>query len=86
MKEELKEIERLTILNGGTKSFDTWGCSVRSMLYFFLINEFKEKGINFFRGKHDSYIVFFLRGHYSKGGMDMGSPDSMVIQRINEYI
>ena len=84
MKAELKEIERLTVLNGGTNSFDTWGDSVRSMLYFFLINEFKERGLNFFRGEKGSYIVFFRHGNDGRGGMDMGSPDSMVVQRVNE--
>ena len=84
MKAELKEIERLTVLNGGTNSFDTWGDSVRSLLYFFLINEFKKKEINFFHGEHGKYVVFYRSGHNGRGGMDMGSPDSMVIQRVNE--
>lgn len=85
MKAELKEIERLTNKNNGYESFDTWGNDTRSMLYFFLINEFKEKGINSFTGENGKYLVHFRHGHIGRGGMDMGSPDSMVVEKIKEY-
>ena len=84
MKAELKEIERLTIKNNGYASFDTWGNDTRSMLYFFLINEFKEKYINSFEGENGSYLVYYRSGHNGRGGMDMGTPDSMVVEKIKK--
>ena len=85
MSEELQEIERLTLLNGGTKSFDTWGDSVRTMIYFYLIHEFHEKGLNFFSGRNGDYIVFYREGKDSKGGMYMGSPNSMVVKIVKKW-
>ena len=81
---ELKEIERLTVKNNGYESFDTWGNSTRSMLYFYLINEFREKGYNMLKGDKGDYFVYFRHG--SDGvGMYMGSPDTMIVTRVNEY-
>ena len=77
MKGELKEIEQHVILNKGTASFDTWGGKARSHLYSFLLEKFHHMGYNMFTGLKGDYIVTFKRGHNGKGGMDMGSPDSM---------
>jgi len=85
MKAELKEIERLTIKNNGYASFDTWGNDTRSMLYFFLINEFKVKHFNSFEGGNGSYLVYYRYGYNGRGGMDMGTPDSMVVEKIKKY-
>jgi hypothetical protein len=82
---ELKEIERLTVLNGGSNSFDTWGDSVRTMFFFYLMNNFREKKLNYFSGEKWNYIVYFRHGNSGRGGMDMGSPDSMVIERVNQF-
>jgi hypothetical protein len=85
MKAELKEIERLTLLNDGYEAFDTWGNDTRSMLYFFLINEFKEKKHNYFTGENGHYIVYYRSSGRSMGGMLTGSPDTMIVVKTNEY-
>jgi hypothetical protein len=55
------------------------------MLFFYLVNEFKEKKINYFGGEKGNYIVYFSNGRNSRGGMDMGSPDQMVVQKVNAF-
>ena len=83
LKEELKEVEILTLNNNGYESFDNWGNEVRSNLYLFLINEFRDKNINFFKGDNGNYIVYFMQG--GNGGGMGGSPETMTVQKVNEY-
>lgn len=79
---ELIEIENEVIKNNGVCSFDTWGLESRAKLYKFLIKYFKEKNVNAFDGKHGTYITYFCYGTDSRGGMHMGSPDSMTVCKL----
>lgn len=84
-KSKFKQIENLVKKYDGKISFDTWGGEERSEFYRFLVDKFKEKGLNYFRtGKH-AYIVSFTNGSSGMGGMDMGSPDSVTVEKVRKY-
>lgn len=80
MTYELKTIEKLVNQSNGCKSFDSW--SNTHSLYLFLIEEFKEKGINSFTGESGKYIVYFTSGRNGRGGMDNGTPDTMIVEKM----
>ena len=87
MNTRLNEIERLVIgSDNAYVSFDTWGADTRSMLYFFLADEFKEKDKNYFTGNFGRYIVSFNNGRQSRGGMDMGSPEQAIVEKVKERV
>jgi len=88
MNERLREIERLVITDkgavSGVASFDSWGGDKRSMLYFFLIDNFKKKRVNYFGGVAGKYIVYFDNAREGIG-TSMGSPDTAIVEKVLEW-
>lgn len=85
MKEILKEIEKTVNLHGDRASFDTWGNDTRTEQFRFLMENIVKHGYNYFEGEKGNYLVSFHCGHSGMGGMDMGSPDSITVAKLNKY-
>ena len=94
-KIKAKEQERLKNLSivesivlgskGLKKSFCTWYSDPYPKLFLFLYDEFIAKNLNSFQTKNGIYFVHFTHGRSGMGGMSEGSPDEIVVSKINPY-
>ena len=84
IEDELIDIENDVLsdehMRSGSASFDPWCYEEKIVLYYWLVENFKKKGINCFKGVHGDYVVSFHGG--SSGLGNMGSPDSVIVSTL----
>jgi len=84
-KEDLLEDIKFDVYKkNGTTSYDTWGNKNRSTLFHFLLKEYVDKGVNLINISGSDFILSFRHGRDGRGGMDMGSPDSIYVIAVKE--
>ena len=75
----VKEIE-----NMNCATFDTWGSNERSALFQFLKEEFVNLGYNCFEINGLIYGIYTIGPTSGRGGMDMGSPETIEVFKLNK--
>lgn len=70
----------------GFQNYDTWGNPERSNKYHQLKYHIIDKGFNSFSHGGELYLVAFRHARDSRGGMDMGSPNTVEVRLANTYI